>query len=150
MSLLTATLAIQKELKKVTNFNDPVLGIPDEGDRTSSKRMYIGEPEETFEYEDLHAAEGPTSSVAEISIVMTFHQEDVLPKNTPLYQYLETKATDVRTLIQAGNMPVTGAFKSDGDVGFRAQVQTVRYSFRPNDPIAAILITIILQAYTKN
>ncbi len=150
MSLVTAVETLQTSLKAITEFDDPILGIPDEADKGVSKQLFIGGPTELFEYEDLLAAEGPTSSLAEVSIVMTFHQDDVTPEDRTLFKYMQDKVKDVRTIIQTGNTPGTGAFKSDGDVGFRAQVSSVEYSFRPNDPRSAVLMIIVVQAYTKD
>jgi len=150
MSLVTAIETLQTSLEAITNFDDPILGIPDEADKGPSKRMYIGGPSELFEYEDLFAAEGPTSSLAEVSIVLVFHKDEIDPPDRTLFKYMQDKAKEVRTIIQAGNAPVTGAFKSDGDVGFRAQVNTVEYSFRPNDSKGAVLMTLILGSYTKD
>lgn len=150
MSLVTAIEKLQTELKAVTNFEDPILGIPDEADKGPSKRLYIGGPSELLDYGDLYAAEGPTSSIAEISVILVFHKDEVDPPDRTLFKYMEDKVKDVRTIIQDGNTPETGAFKSDGDVGFRAQVNTVEYSFRPNDPKGAALITVIIESYTKD
>lgn len=150
MSLASSIETLETVLKAVTVFDNPILGIQDDADQGPAKRMYIGDPNETFEYEDLHAAEGPTSSVAEVSILMVFHQEMVTPEDRTLFKYMEDKAQEVRRLIQTGNAPVTGAFKNDGDVGFRAQVSTIKYSFRPTDSKGAVLIGVIIGAYTKS
>ena len=150
MSLSSAIETIQTSLKAVTVFDDPILGIPDDADKGPAKRMFIGDPNETFEYEDLHASDGPTASVAEISILMIFHQEMVDPEDRTLFKYMEDKVQEVRRIIQTGNAPSTGAFRDDGDTGFRAQVSTAKYSFRPNDAKGAALVGIIIQQYTKD
>lgn len=150
MSLVTAVETIEKVLKAVEDFDDPILGIPDEADRGPAKQIYIGGPTETLDYGDLLAAEGPTDSTASISIVMVFHKEMVVPEDRTLFKYMQDRAKDVRSIIQTGNTPLTGVFKSDGDVGFRASVATIEYSFRPNESKAAVLMTILIQAYTKD
>lgn len=136
------TLAVH--LNAVTDLPDTIVGIPNEVDGGPHPRMYLGDPEEDYEYEDLHGAEDPTSAVAEVKVVVVLGKEDIVGTGN-LLNYMVRKANEIRKRIQAGNDPVNGAFKV-GD-GFKAVPQDVAYAFTPNKPTGTFAMTVRIEAY---
>ena len=147
MSLESVVEALQTALNSIEDIDDiEELGIPDAALSGPWDRIYLEPSEEIFEYGDLYAAEVPTSSIARCTVLMVLHTDNV-PEGQTLLKYTLDKVKDIREKLQSGNDPSTGDFKNDGDQGFRAEMEQVRYHFRPGDPVSAAIIPIIVKAY---
>jgi hypothetical protein len=147
MSIETALEKIKEEWDKLDDFPEVDIGIPDNALDEKYPALYLEFSEENFEYGTLHAVGDPTSTIASFTALLVIHKDNV-DEGQSLLKDITNKVKSLRESIQTGNDPgADGVFKNDGDQGFRAQVQNVRYQVRPEDTKAAAALLIEVSQY---
>lgn len=152
MSVKTVRNTLKTSLLGVTDIplvEEGVIKSPIPSNAFTDPGTYIEQSREDFNYAYLGmAANGdPTDSQLLMSVLVVIN-ESILPTEPDeetLEDWIATLAERIRKKIETDSQ--ARVYTDDGDQGFAAGVQDIRYHLDPDDTFAAALLTIRIKGY---